>query len=267
MKRQKLLMAGWTLALLALFALPAAAVDNAIYRGADLWNTPGEGGSYMDFSFDPLPAGFFCAKAGAFDGRIVFKGVPLATGNSGELGNTDTIVERLDTAVFNKRGIASTRIQIRALNLVSVTPVKSACGDFNVTSTLDGEQPITRMRIIRLNAKGGRFVAPLHVNVRVVFTPVDGGEALEITRKLRFRPSGNASWAFGPGDFGVETAGSVLVDTDGDDVADTELPGTTNFHVGWKPGTDKALQQDAIFHESYPHGHLTTASTTASLSE
>ena len=45
-----------------------------------------------------------------FAGRIPFKGVPVATSVPGVLGATDTITQRLDDAVFNRRGVATTRL-------------------------------------------------------------------------------------------------------------------------------------------------------------
>src|SRR5262245_34028772 len=158
------------IALLALAALPAAAADRVIYNGVDLWNTPGSGGTFADFSRNPIPAGFFCEKSDSFSGRIVFRGVPVATGTPGTLGKTDTIMQRLDDAVFNKNGVAVTRVQIRAMSFESVAPLATACGPFNVKVTLDGEQPITRMRIF----SDGRFLAPISVNVKIGFTPVQG---------------------------------------------------------------------------------------------
>src|SRR6185436_4942342 len=102
---------------------------------------------------------FFCANSAPFTGIVFLKGSPLATGTPGALGNTDTIVQRLDDAVFAKSGMATTRIQLRALNLVSMFPIKTSCGDFNVKAFLDGDQPITRMRINRENPNGGSYIA------------------------------------------------------------------------------------------------------------
>src|SRR4029079_13519646 len=118
------------IALLALAALPAAAADRVIYNGVDLWNTPGGGTTFANFARNPIPAGFFCEKSEPFSGRIVFRGVPVATGTPGALGKTDTIVQRLDDAVFNKNGVAGTRVQVRAMTFESVAPVATACGPF-----------------------------------------------------------------------------------------------------------------------------------------
>lgn len=224
------------LALLLLIALPVAAADRVVQNGIDLWVTPGDGRTYIDFATIPLPAGFFCFKSAPFTERIVFQGVPVATGEAGVLGKTDTIVQRLDEAVFDKNGVARTRIQVRALHFESVKPVQTACGAFNVEVRLAGEQPVTNMRIVRDSAKGGRFFAPIAVNGKVVFTPAAGGssEILEITRNVRFPADQGIAWADRyPTKPGILGAGFVQVDTDNDRRPDTYLPGiTANFAAG-----------------------------------
>ena len=145
---------------------------------------------------------------------------------------TDTIIQRLDDAVFDKRGRAVTRLQARALSLKSVAPIQTTCGKFAAAVSLDGVQPITRMLITREDESGGRFSAPLWLNVKVSFTPVGrvSREVLEIPVEVRFPANPNHPWrskAILPA-----PAGFVLVDTDGDRVADTYLPGTSNFIAG-----------------------------------
>jgi hypothetical protein len=122
------------LALASLAALPAAAATvRSIENGIDVWRTAGDGTTFVKFDQSPIPKGFFCFKSEAFRGRIVLQGRPLATGIPGELGGADTIVQRLDNAAFDASGVATTRIQLRALQLESVAPIKTTCGDFNVS--------------------------------------------------------------------------------------------------------------------------------------
>jgi hypothetical protein len=214
-----------------LLAVPSFAADRNIVNGIDLWLTPGNGTTFADFSKEVIPAGFFCNGSEPFTGRIVLKGVPIASG--GALGATDTIIQRLDNATFNKRGVATTRIQMRAMQFESVAPLKSSCGSFKVRVTLDGEQPFTTMRIVRDNEKGGRFFAPISVNVKLSFEPVGrvATEALEIRKALRFPPAQNAEWSVNPSPKPA-LAGFVKVDTDSDGVLDTFLPGISNFTAG-----------------------------------
>jgi hypothetical protein len=221
---------------LLLLAVPALAAERTIYNGIDPWVTRGDGSTFADFSKAPIPAGFFCNGSDPFTGRIVFRGAPLATGTPGALGNTDTIVQRLDDATFNKRGVATTRIQVRSLNFENVAPVKTSCGVFKVRVTLDGEQPITIMSIIKDRPNGGRYLAPIGVNLKMVFEPmfrVRAGETLELTRSFLFPPDPRAEWSVKAGLGAVQHPGVVLADTDGDRNPDTYLPGTSNFAAGW----------------------------------
>jgi hypothetical protein len=222
-------------ALLLLIALPTFAADRVIESGIDPWRTPGNGLTFIDFSKNPIPAGFFCFKSAPFNGRIIFQGVPVATAEPGALRKTDTIVHRLDDAVFDKDGVAWTRIQVRALHFVSVEPIKTSCGAYSVEVHLNGEQPITNMRIVRENEHGGRFYAPIAVNGKLVFKAVGGGsgELLEIPRNVRFPANQGITWADRAPKQGVRWAGFIQVDTDNDRVPDTFLPGTsTGFVAG-----------------------------------
>ena len=231
-----------------LLAVPAFAADRAIDNGIDLWKTPGDGTTFADFSKQSIPAGFFCHKSAPFTGRVILKGIPIASDKPGALRETDTIIQRLDNTAFNKRGVARTRIQMRAMQFESVAPVKTACGDFKLRVTLDGVQPITTMRIVRDNEKGGRFFAPIHVNVKLVFEPVGRTttEALEIRKALRFPPAKNQEWAFSRGNAGV--SGFVKVDTDSDGSPDTFLPGSSAFAAGLSASPQKAALADPNCH-------------------
>jgi len=186
------------------------------------------------FSKEAIPAGFFCNKSERFTGKIVFQGVPVATGQPGILGATDTIVQRLDNAAFNKRGVATTRIQVRAMQFESVAPVKTACGLYKAYVRLDGEQPVTTMRIVRDNAKGGRFFAPISVNIKMTFEPVGRitTESLELRKALRFPPATNAVWSASRVPSPTALNSFVKVDADGDGTPDTFLPGTSSFAIG-----------------------------------
>lgn len=217
--------------LVSSFAAPVFAADRVIQNGIDVWMTPADGSTFVDFAKTPIPAGFFCSGSAPFTSKVAFKGEPIVTGTPGALGTADTIVQRLDDAAFNKRGVARTRIQFRALSLKSLAPIETECGKFTVTATLDGVQPITRMVITRENKTGGRFTAPLALNVKVRFEPVGrvSREALEIPVAVRFPGTVKMPWqnAAAP-----VPAGFVLVDTDGDRVADTYLPDRSNFIAG-----------------------------------
>lgn len=218
--------------LVSIFATSAFATDRVIQNGIDVMATKGDGSTFFDFAANPIPAGFFCPGSAPFTGRVSFEGEPIVTSTPGALGMADTIVQRLDDATFNKRGVAVTRVQVRALSLKSVAPIETACGAFAATVSLDGVQPITRMRIVRENKDGGRFSVPLWLNVKVSFTPIGqvSREVLEIPVKVRFRANPSHPWRSMP--HASTRAGFVKVDTDGDRVADTYLPGSSNFIAG-----------------------------------
>lgn len=87
--------------------------------GIDLFQTPGRGSSYSDFSENPLPPEFFREGSDPFEGKITFVGVPLDR-PGGPLLTTDTIVERLQRASLRgSPSEATAEIIIRALRLKS----------------------------------------------------------------------------------------------------------------------------------------------------
>jgi hypothetical protein len=222
-----------TLACSFLLGLSPLAAAPRIERGIDTFTTPADGRTAYDFAFNPIPAGFFCKGSKPFTGRIAFKGLPLATEVPGQLGVADTVVERLDDAVFDARGTAVTRIQFRALSLVSIAPVKTACGSFHAYVSLGGKQRVTTMRIHRTQETGGSFVAPLAADVRLTFIPVKpavgkSARKLELNGSFTF-PATSIPWSLAEG---AKSLDAVVVDTNGDLTPDTRLPGTSNFLPG-----------------------------------
>jgi hypothetical protein len=241
MKRGILLAA---LAVVLVVGASPLAADTVIRRGIDSFTTVANGSTFYDFAHDPIPAGFFCKRSAPFTGRVVFRGVPLETAGPGDLHGADTVIERLDDATFDADGRAVTRIQFRALSLVSVAPVKTACGAFHVHASLAGKQRETMMSIYRTEEGGGNFVAPLAVNVRLSFVPVRGKAArkLELAGSFNFPPS-PIPWST-TGGAQTKRIASALVDTDGDRTPETLLFGSSNFWPGWSPdGRGETLQK------------------------
>ena len=227
-------------------ALPAVAADRAIRSGIDLWSTQADNRTHYSFAKGPIPAGFFCANSAPFAGTIFFKGSPIATGTPGALGNTDTIVQRLDDAMFDKSGRAVTRIQVRALSLESMAPVKTSCGEFNAKASLVGDQPTTRMQIFRASETGGTYLAPLALNVKIVFTPVNNPRArpLVLRKNIRFGPAPSATWTSVAAAGLVTLEDFVKVDTDGDGAPDTFLEGTSRNFCAAGNAANKQVQGD-----------------------
>jgi hypothetical protein len=215
---------------------PVQAGDDVIRQGVDLWMTVA-GFAQTNFAEEPIPAGFFCEGSQPFTGTVKFTGAPLAIAPAGSLGPIDTIVRRLDNAAFDEKGEAKTRIQLMALSLVSTQPIETSCGKYDITVRLNGEQPVTTMKIFRSQALGGTYSAPLALNVKTVFTPVDGkGSRRELTRRVELGPASNSVWAY------VSTPqydNGIRVDTDGDRRPDTALPASSNFGAGVSPAVLK----------------------------
>lgn len=226
------------LAVSVLLGLSPLAAESLIPRGIDVFITLADGRTYYDFAQSPIPAGFFCGKSAAFAGRIAFKGLSLATEAPGQLWGGDTVVERLDDAVFDVDGTAVTRLKFRALSLASIAPVKTACGAFHVYVSLGGQQQVTTMSIHRTQEKGGSFVAPLAVNARITFIPVKPARnkslrKLELTQSFVF-PAAPLPWRLTDG-ARAKRIGSAFVDTNGDLTPDTLLPGASSFSPGVSP--------------------------------
>lgn len=227
---------------LLLLALGAPAIaENAIQAGVDLWSTAAGGRTYTSFASDPIPAGFFCPASKPFNGRIAFRGAPLAVEPAKSLGQTDTIVRRLDDAAFDDRGEAVTRIQLMALSLVGEQAIDTGCGPYEVAASLDGnEQPTTTMRIVKTGPAGGSYVAPLALNVKLAFKPAAGAKGVEraLTRKVTLGPSSNAMWSYTSA---PAYEGYIVVDTDGDGKPDTRLPQASNFVAGFEPAATATI--------------------------
>src|SRR3954468_15920493 len=209
-----------------------------IHKGVDLWMTVA-GFAQTSFANEPLPAGFFCDSSQPFTGKVTFKGAPLAVAPSDSLGSIDTVVSRLDDAAFDAKGEATTRIQLMALSLVSTKPIETSCGKYDVAVSLIGKQPVTLMHIFQSDAFGGTYSAPLALNVKAVFTPVNGDKdgRREIVRRIDLGPGSNSVWAY------VNLPRykqGVRVDTNGDGRPDTALPASSNFLAGVAPAVLKA---------------------------
>ena len=150
---------------LAVVALPVSAGD-VIANGIDLWSTPGEGGTFVDFAPNPIPADFFCTGSTPFAGKVTFKGVPIPTDPPGIFGNADTVIQRLDDAVFSSqrsgmrfhqnvdgmvelpgREVATTRVQVKAISFIGIEPIRTACGAFTVTARLAPGDQIGRAHV------------------------------------------------------------------------------------------------------------------------
>lgn len=227
------------LALLGLLTTPAfAAGNNTIHSGADLFATPANGETFVNFFRDPVPAGFFCPGSEPFTDLVNLRGVPLVTSPAGALGDTDTIMERLDDAVFDAQGRAITRVRVAALSLESIEPIRTGCGDFRLLVTTDGgPQPATQMQIYRTHQHGGFFLAPLELRVQLSFVPLKrgGGEPLVLDRDVSFPAiAKDHKWVYASSAPAFEHPGTVAVQSaQPGSTGYLTLPGTSNFAPLW----------------------------------
>jgi hypothetical protein len=222
-----------------LLGISPLAADPVIQRGIDAFNTPASGRTFYDFAHKPIPAGFFCERSEPFTGRVELKGMSLATGAPGQLRGADTVIERLNNAAFDANGTAVTRIVFRALSMVSIAPIQTACGSFHVYISLAGRQRVTKMTIYRTQEGGGIFEAPLKVNARLTFIPVKPTDN-EVSRKLEILgavnfPGNPLPWSFPVAALDQRRREPVFVDTNGDLRPDTLLPSVSNFLPGISP--------------------------------
>ena len=237
---------GCCLALASLLLVPALAssrddngnklVDpqDVIYSGTDIWVTPADGMTFSDFSHQPIPAGFFCEGSAPFTAKVAFKGGGLNTVPTGILGDADTVIYRMDDAVFDGDGVATTGVKFLALSLLSIEPLQTECGQFHARIRLQGEQPVTSMRIERRGPDSGIYSATLSVNAKVSFTPVAGQTArpLELSKSVNFAPN-RSVWARQPGANSPAVQNYARIDVDGDGQAETAIPGPSNFKPGY----------------------------------
>ncbi len=197
-------------------ALPSAA--QIIPAGKDFWVTPSNG--QTDFVFPKGEVEALCgAPTSATPLRVTLKGVP-ATGS-----DYDTVVARLDNAVFNSSGNAATRIQVAALNFVSAAPLVSPCGKLDFTVRLAGAQAVTVMKLIRTSDRGGFFSADIAVNTE--FRATRGGVYIGslFYNIVLPDPANGTAWSFGPA--GEFRAGM----TEADDCIDVLRQKLLNYDV------------------------------------
>lgn len=216
---------------LVLAAGPVVAMDH-VPPGVDFFATRGDGQTFMDFASNPVPAGFFCPGSAPFTGRVEFRGVPIV----GAPGKTDTIIERIDEASFNDKGVGSSRIRIRAVQLESLKPLVTSCGNFILRASLaEREQPTTRIRIRQTGEGGGFFNATLALNLRLSFHPVSGkGRVRVLEDTISFNRSSRFPWAVAAD--GAEVERSLTIDTNADGRPDTRVTQRGSFIAGAKPG-------------------------------
>jgi hypothetical protein len=176
-------------ALAAALAWPISGAATPIDPGFDLFKTVP---SFTQLNLDPFFPGA---------GVISLQGVPLGIPG---LGNTDTIVQRLDgIAPFDPpAGVGTIDIELVALSLTSVAPVDLGFGGLYDLAVLGGSnflpQPTGEMTVRHEHANGGTFDSVLPVAAQLTFNLIAGvGPAvIEAIFEDEFRASGD--WCHQP---------------------------------------------------------------------
>ncbi|MCP4659468.1 MAG: hypothetical protein GY856_29015 [bacterium] len=239
MKSFRLLM---SIALLTiLLATPTLA--QVVNPGIDVFKTPASAGSNVDFAGDPIPIDFFCPGSPEFTGTVFLKGVPLVTEPVRVAGTTDTIVERL--AAIPADG-STTPIVVRALNLKHTQELTIDCDDtgstqFGVWVHADTAAPSQDDSVMQIYPAS--FTSYLVVPAIVKFYRIDDETIFsEVSHEVHL--AGSGPWSDNPGSNAIKISNGFLVDADGDGAAETEVPGTSNFHAGWD-GQTRAMISEA----------------------
>ena len=152
-------------------AAPAQAAEPPVPPGTDYLKTRD---AQFDFSINPLPADFFNPGSAPFIGPVQLEGNPFDQDN---LGNTDTLIERLEEVQFpglNNPVIID--IEIVELILVSIAPIEVNTGTsstfWDVEVELDPPSPPGELEITKTHANGGTFQTDFHVQPLFTFTRV-----------------------------------------------------------------------------------------------
>src|SRR5262249_49361917 len=149
----------------------------------DLFTTPRGARTHVDFSWMPIPAGFFDPGSEPFGGDIRLEGAPINP--SSPFGPTDTIVRRLAPVSLTGAGASATvPIELVALSLVSSQPITvnytgGPPEQWTVRVCLSDSvpQPTGAMTITNGSCvnEGGTFSAQLPVQPRLIFRRIGDG--------------------------------------------------------------------------------------------
>lgn len=195
------------LLLAGLAALPATA--QIIPPGEDPWVTAPDG--QTKYSFPPGDVESLCGAptSSTWDHSVALRGIPVAG------FDYDTTVKRIDTATFDTTGNAWTRVVVTRLDLASMAPQVTPCGDLSWRVRLAGPQAITKMNLVRTSTApiGGVFSADIAVNVE--FQGYRGGTYVGslFYNLILPDPANGTPWSFGPkGNFrpGITTADNCI---------------------------------------------------------
>ena len=152
--------------------------DFEVAEGWDLWVTDSGGTSFGGFPFEGVPLGNF--NFGAFGGGIQ------------NVGDTDTIIQRLEPAVVGGAGeTSSIGIEMVAFQLQSVGPIDLGFGLADHFVTLNEDFPSTgELKVTFDNMDGGTYDSTLDVNFDVRRGGLNGQILFSDQLQLEIDPPG-----------------------------------------------------------------------------
>lgn len=224
-----------------------------INPGDDGWFTTFDGGTWLDYAFSPLPAGFFGPGSLQFTQTVSLFGVPIVN-SQGIAWHTDTVVRRRDSTGYLAVGsCADISIEFIALRVES-PPFTVSFSDghteqWKLTGGLStaARQPLGAMTICRTTSDGGTFDASLPALFVLYYERVSPLPTTQIITdcglsqcpQALFQAQGE-SWTLRsqllqPGIIDP-LPGNVELDVDADGILDGVFTiGRSNFQGGIKP--------------------------------
>ena len=177
--------------LASLAALPAAA-QPSIPPGPDYWVTRADSQTVFGFPEGDVESLCGLGPVAGWNRKVTLKGIPAAG------SDYDTVVQRIDKAVFDTAGNAQTRIVLKHLAFASINAHNTPCGVLNWRVRNFGNQTVTLMKLRRLTSKGGIFSADIAVNVE--FQAFDRNNTYVGSLFYNFvlpDPQNGTPWSFG----------------------------------------------------------------------
>jgi hypothetical protein len=235
------------LLLVAFAAVAPVSAQLTVLKGVDLFVS--QSGTMVDFSDNPLPTNFFgCGEK--FAGTIALSGKPILADK--QIGNADTIIQRLNDIPL-VGGSGSGSIRVAALCLKNNTWTDPCGHSWKVSVRLDqaATQPAGTINITQTSATGGTFGSSMTVLGEVSWS--DGFTTLGPVADSVNLTSTGGCWSTSPGTGGLTVSNPLTVDSNCDGTLDKTLPGTSNFHPGWCPGTGTTPPTWTPIPHSGPH--------------
>jgi hypothetical protein len=183
------------LVLVSLAALPA--MSQVIPADKDYWVTPANGQTVFTFQDGDVESICGLPPDSSWDHNVALQGVPFPG------TDYDTVIARLDNAVFNAAGVATTRIQVVGLAFRSINPTATPCGLLNWKVGLFGPQAVTKMTINRRSQTGGTFCTDIAVNAELQAFDLNGKYVGSVFANVvldQASAGGCTPWSFDPAD-------------------------------------------------------------------